>query len=416
MTGGRGTSSGAFRLLWSAATATSLGDGIRLVALPLLAVRTVDSPALVASVVAAGYLPAIVFGSFAGTIADRVRIPRLLVGTHVVRALTLLALAGVVVLSQASLPWLWVTALVYGTCEALADPAATALLPRIVPTRELARANARLQAGQSAAEDFVGRALGGILFAIAAALPVLINAALLVLAAVLALRLPRASEVERSQAVRTEGFLMSWWAGLRTVASTGLLRSTALLIGGWNLSYGAYTGIAVVYAVQTLHAGASGVGLLLSAAAVGSLSATFLTLRLIAVTGAATTATVTVTLSAAAMLGLASAPTGWVAAPLIALDGFAIMAWNILSVSARQAVIPRELLGRATSVTRVLASAAVPAGAALGGLVAQSMGPPAALLAGAGTVLVTGAVALPGLVPILRRIWPRGADGPSIAR
>lgn len=395
--------------------ATSLGDGVRLVVLPLLALRVTDDPALVASVVVVAYLPALALGSIAGVVVvDRVRLRRLLVLLHLGRAGALIALAVVVLGDALSLPWLWAVALASGSGEAFADPGASALLPRIVPLDQLARANSRLQAGQSAAEDFVGRGLGGVLFAVSAGLPVLVDALLLLAAAGLVLRLPEQStrSTGASPTERTT-FLAEWRTGLRVVLASGLLRWTAVMIAGWNLSYGVYTGVVVLFAQRTLAIGPAGIGLLLSAAAVGSLSGALVALRVVQGLGAAAGALLMVLLSAAAMIGLSVTHTPWMAALLIAVDAFAIMVWNVLSTTARQVAVPGALLGRSASLTRTLAFLALPVGAGLGGVVAQTASPSSAFLLGAAAVMLSGAVALPGLWRVLRRTWPRGAAGPS---
>src|SRR5256885_7078970 len=60
-----------FTLLWLAATTSALGDGVRWIALPLLAVRVSTDPGTVALVTAAEQAPWLLFGLFAGVLADR---------------------------------------------------------------------------------------------------------------------------------------------------------------------------------------------------------------------------------------------------------------------------------------------------------------------------------------------------------
>ena len=48
--------------------------------------------------------------------------------------------------------------------------------------------------------------------------------------------------------------------------------------------------------------------------------------------------------------------------------------WNVATISLRQRIVPDALLGRVTSAYRLVAFAAMPVGAALGGLLARAYG------------------------------------------
>lgn len=173
---------GNFRRLWASSTLTALGDGIRLVALPLLAIRLTDDTALIALVTVCTFLSALVFGQIAGVIVDATRPVAIIVTAHLIRAATLVILALTILTGAASIATLCVAALVYGIAEAFADPATQSLIPRVVPRDSLARANSDLQTGMIVGQMFLGRALGGVLFALAAGLPLAVNALLLLAA------------------------------------------------------------------------------------------------------------------------------------------------------------------------------------------------------------------------------------------
>jgi hypothetical protein len=94
-------------------------------------------------------------------------------------------------------------------------------------------------------------------------------------------------------------------------------------------------------------------------------------------------------------------------AVLLAVNGFAITLWNIATVTLRQEIVPAELLGRVTSVYRMLGWGLIPLGAVAGGLVAHTVGLRAPMpIAGA-----VRAVALAVAAPVLLRTLPsRAAD------
>ena len=93
-----------------------------------------------------------------------------------------------------------------------------------------------------------------------------------------------------------------------------------------------------------------------------------------------------------------------VAAALLAVELFAGVLWNVVTVSLRQAIIPDELLGRVNSVYRFFGWGMIPIGSLLGGLVvtatdavACTRGRPAAAVVDrrAGYVVVLVALRLP---------------------
>ena len=176
---------GRFRLLWAATGASNLGDGVGLVALPLLAASLTRDPLQIAAVAAAQRLPWLLFVLISGVTIDRTDRRQLQQVANVGRALVLAALGGVVWFGWASIPLLLGIALLLGVAETLADTAAVALLPAVVPRDRLEQANGRLYTTQTVANEFIGPPVGGGLFALTAAAPLLLVAGCYGLAATL---------------------------------------------------------------------------------------------------------------------------------------------------------------------------------------------------------------------------------------
>ncbi len=63
-----------------------------------------------------------------------------------------------------------------------------------------------------------------------------------------------------------------------------------------------------------------------------------------------------------------------VAGAMMAVDGFVALAWNVLTFSLRQTLIPDRLLGRVTSVYRLVGVGGAAFGALIGGLLARGFG------------------------------------------
>jgi MFS family permease len=177
-----------YRKLWTAAAVSTLGDGVREAALPLLAASLTRDPAKVAAVAFAGRLPWLLFSLLSGALVDRLDRRRVMWQVDTGRAMVVLALAAAVLMESTSIPLLVVIAFVLGTGETLFDNAAQALMPAVVGRQHLEAANTRLYAAQISSAEFVGPPLGSLLFgAVAVAAPFFLDAGSFAVAAFLVL-------------------------------------------------------------------------------------------------------------------------------------------------------------------------------------------------------------------------------------
>ncbi|MDP9373173.1 MAG: MFS transporter, partial [Chloroflexota bacterium] len=165
-----------FRKLWAASAVSNLGDGVALVAAPLLAAALTRDPALVAGLAVAQQLPWLLFALLSGALADRLDRRRAMAAVGAGRAALIGALGIAVLLDHANLPLLYAVFFLLGVGETLFDTTAATVLPAVVPREQLPRANARLSGIATVTNHFIGKPLGGLLFAAAAALPFLLGA------------------------------------------------------------------------------------------------------------------------------------------------------------------------------------------------------------------------------------------------
>ena len=139
-----------FWRIWVAAGVSTLGDGVREVALPLLAVTVTRDPALVAAVSVAGRLPWLLLSLVSGALVDRLDRRRVMGTVDVVRAGIVLSLALAVAVGLTSVALLCIIAFALGTGETLFDNAAQAIMPSVVRRDQLESANSHLYAAQVA--------------------------------------------------------------------------------------------------------------------------------------------------------------------------------------------------------------------------------------------------------------------------
>jgi len=379
---------GRYWRLWSASTASALGDGLRRVALPLLAVHLSADPRQVALVAAAGTVPWLVFGLPVGTLVDRWDRRRTVWVVDLLRTLTVAVLAGAAAAGALSVALLVAVTFVLGTGEIFAESAALALVPQLVASFQLERGNGRLQAGEVTAGQFAGQGLGGVLYAVALALPFALDAATFLLSAALVstLRTPTrrplpAASLRRLPAETAEG--LRWLAGHR------LLRILCVLLAVLAAVSGAFWAVAALYAASILGLGPTGFGVLLAVCAAGSLAGSLLAEPLAARLGTAGAVRLAVGVVTVATAGLAATRSPLVAGALLTVNGVAVLVWNVVTVSLRQAIIPDRLLGRVGSAYLFIGLGAQPAGALGAGLLAHAAGLPAVFAVSAALLALT---------------------------
>jgi MFS family permease len=364
-----------FRRLWVATTVSNLADGVLKVALPLVAVRYTDSPALVAGLTFALTLPWLLFALPAGALADRLDRRHAMIGANVARALLVAALAAVALVPDAgSIVVLYVVAFGVGVTETLYDTSAQSILPQVVPRTTLPRANGRLYAAELTANQFVGPPLGGLLVAAGAALAFGVPGALWALAVVVLLGLTGSYRPERTARTTLRADIAE---GLRFLWHDRILRTLAMMVGGINFATNAVFAVFVLYAVgpgSPMGLSEPAYGALLTTTAVGAFAGSFVAERVVARVGRARSLTLTV-LSTVALVAVPAVSTSpWVVGAVYAVGGAGIAVWNVVTLSLRQRITPDALLGRLNSCYRLVAWGTMPLGAAVGGLLGELFG------------------------------------------
>jgi predicted MFS family arabinose efflux permease len=162
--------------------------------------------------------------------------------------------------------------------------------------------------------------------------------------------------------------------GVRWVAGHRAVRTLALVILFFNITWGASWSVLVLYATQRLGTGPVGFGLLTTMTAVGGLLATVSYDRLERRLKLATLMRGCLTLEVVTHLALAVNHWTWAAMAIMFVFGAYAFVWGTVSQSVRQRAVPTELQGRVVGVYRVGLVGGIVAGQALGGLLAEHGG------------------------------------------
>jgi DHA3 family tetracycline resistance protein-like MFS transporter len=369
-----------FRLLWIGQAVSLLGDGIYLVAIAWLVYDLSNAPGALAAVGVAWTLPQVAALLLAGVLTDRVERRLLLVTADLLR---LVAIGTLAVLSLSGDTALWhVFALVvfYGLGEALFQPAFTAIVPSVVPRRELLQANALRELMEPIGMRFAGPALGGLLIGIAD-----VGTALAVDAGTFAVSAVAVSMIHRRPPEPKEeggSFKRELRDGFAYVRSQPWLWAT--LVGASLALLASFGPVEVLlpYIIRNdLGGDADTFGTVLAAGGIGSIAAAAVISRTGPPRRHVTFMYVCWALSTAVIVPLAFASAAWQMCVIsfISFGGATagMVVWNTLMHTR----VPPEMLGRVSSLDWFVSIGLVPLSFAVTGPMAELIGAKATLVA-----------------------------------
>ncbi|KRA23922.1 antibiotic transporter [Microbacterium sp. Root61] len=362
-----------FRWLLASSWTSNLGDGIALSAAPLLIASLTSSPLLVAAGAMMQFLPWLLFGLLAGSIADHHDRRRLVMLANGSRAVIVLGLVVFLATGNVTVWIVLATAFLYGTAEVFADTAGSTLLPMVVRPSDLGIGNARLQAGYLVGNQLAGPPLGAFLFAIGSFWPFLVQILCVALAVILISRIAR-TPIPEQAAVVPGVKAQPIREGLRWLRGNAPVRTLVIIILVFNVTWAAPWSILVLYATEHLNLGVIGYGALTTAAALGGLISTGCFGWLERHVSFATLMRVCLSLEVLMHLIFALNTSDIVA--FVVMFGFGAYAfiWGTISTTVRQRLVPMPLQGRIASVNMVGVFGGLVIGQLIGGLLAEAWG------------------------------------------
>ncbi len=368
-----------FAKLWAASTISALGSGLATIATPLFVASRTSSPLIISAAFGVAWLPWLLFALPGGVLVDRVDRRQLMIVVDLARVVAMGVLAAAILTGWASIALLYTVLFIVNTGEIIFRSASQAMIPSVVPTARLERANGWLVGGDTVAQQMLAGPLGGFLFLIAAGLPFLANAGTFAASALLMALIAGSYRPERVIDPGSRNrVLRSVWTdaaeGFRFLIRQRLLRTMAVLIGLLNVTLTGALAVLVLLAKDRLHLGSVGYGLLFTCIAVGGVVGSVIGDRLISWVTATWTIRVGLMIEAGLHLTLAASRN----TPLICVVLFAFgihgALWMIVNSSLRQRLTPPEMLGRVGSTNLFIAAGGNCAGALLAGGFAAKFG------------------------------------------
>ncbi len=360
-----------FRWLLSATVVNNIGDGIGLTAGPLLVASLTRDPVLVSMALLSEYLPMLLFGVIGGVAADRFDRKRMVVVVDLGRAFVLAALVLTIASGVVNIGLVLLALFALGTAETFADAASSTLIPGLVSREDLGIANARMQGAFLLTNQLLLPPVGAFLFAIGPALPFAANAAGFALGAVLITRV--VTDVRELRSDRP-GVRAEMAEGVRWLLAHPPMRTLALTILMFNVTFGAAMSVLVLYAGERLGLDAVGFGLLTTATAVGGVVGAVFYGRLERRFSMANMMRVGLTIEAGTHLVFALTTSSAVALATMVVFGAHEFVWGTISTVVRQRAVPDALLGRVGGVYRVAIVGGLVIGTPIGGLLARTFG------------------------------------------
>ena len=331
------------------------------------------------------FLPRIFLTATAGNMADSHDRKRIATWAQVVQAAVLCALLLLTLGHAIDRRAIFALVAVSGAARTFEMPATSSLLATLVPARLLTKAVA-LSASAIQAAFIVGPALAGLLYAFGDALVYGVTLALFAAAAAAFGSIPSPAEPRQPIAgSEWEKFIdgLRFIRGQRVVLGAISLDLFAVLFGG-------ATALMPILAVELLHTGPWGLGLLRAAPSAGALLMSAVLARVPLEHQVGRIMFASVAIYALATVGFGLSTSLWLSLALLAVLGAADMVSMVIRGSLVQLQTPDAMRGRVSAVNSIFIGASNQLGEFESGLTAAWFGAvPAVILGGVCSLAVT---------------------------
>lgn len=343
-------------------------------------------------------LPHVIFGLFAGVLADAFDRKKLIAVTHCLHLVPSLALAFLTATGAVQVWHIYLFGLISSFIEVFAWPARSAIIPRLVPLSHLMNA-ITLNSMILQSSFLFGPAIAGLLIDYSGLAPTYFYSAVLLIPATGAVLAVRSSG--QPEGGRRPVSLRSMIEGVEFIWAQRIILSLFLLDFGVTL-VGFYRPILPIFAGSVFNMGATGLGILYAAPALGALLGSASLLMAGDLKRKGPSAVIAALFFAAGLALLGFSKWFWMAVAAVMILGF----MDSISVGIRRTVVqllaPDTMRGRAASLITVFAQSTNALGALLAGSASQLLGAPNALVLG-GIFCILMIIAIHRAIPQLWR-------------
>jgi MFS family permease len=377
-----------FRLFFSGQMLSVIGSWMQMIAQTWLVLELTGNGAMLGVTLAMQWLPLLLFGAWAGVLADRCDKRRLMLACETSAGILALVLGLLVVTDVVEFWMVLVIAWCLGVVQAIEQPARQTMVHELVGPERLTN-GLSLAMMTTNFGRVVGPAIAGVVIAAwGVSFCFLINAltyvpAVLTLALISTAQLHRVPPVQRAKGQFVEG--------LRYVRSSpALWVPLAVMLAIGTLTYEFQVTLPLL-ASDSLGVDAAGYGLMQTALGVGAIFGAMWAARRTVPTNRLVTGSASV--FGAVVLAVSLAPTYAVALLIIPLQGATNLVYATLVNSSMQLSSAPQMRSRVMALFSMAWIGTTPFGAPLVGWIAQTWSPRWALALGGVTAIVAGALA-----------------------
>jgi MFS family permease len=386
-----------FRLLWVGSTIGRLGDSITVIALPLVAVSTLNATAFqVGLLSAAAWVAWLIIGLPVGAWVDRWRRRPVLVISSAASFLIFVSVPIAAGLHLLSIGLLLVLALLSGCAAVFFQTSYFPYLTTILTADDRPTGTSMLE-GSSAAANIVGQGAGGLIAQLAGAVNGMLADAvtfLVTIACVLGIRQPEQPPVRPDEPTTMVADIRG---GMAFILGDQWVRPMVLFGTVANFALTGYDAIQVVFLVRSVGLSSGSVGGLIALTSVGGVVGAFLAGRVSAWLGSARAQLAFIATTVSVLL--IPLTFGGPGVLLFIIGGFGVSfgvaGSNVVVAIFAQGYAPQHMLGRLAACSSFLGYGAIPIGALVGGALASALGPRG------GMWVMTALVPLSGLFLLL---------------
>jgi MFS family permease len=366
-----------FRLLLLGQTTSQLGAQVSGVAIPLLAVLTLDATPLELGIVnASSTLAFALIGLPAGAWIDQWRRRPVLVASDLARAALLATIPIAALLGVLTIAQLVVVSLLVGFARVFFDVGYQSYIPSVIGRDRVLAGNSSMETIRASGQ-VVGPGIGGALVALIGAANVLLVQALTFAVSAVSLIAIRTKEPRIAVHEAPPRLWRQIVEGLRFVARNRILRATAIVSAASNFSFAIASAVTFIFMTRTLELSPVAIGALIAAGSLTVVVGAATTPRLSKLIGSARIIWLSLAVTSPLALLVALAQPGWGLVVLVvglAAGEFGQIVYSITNVSLRQRLTPDRMLGRVSATMRFLIMGSFPLGALLGGVLGTAIG------------------------------------------
>jgi MFS family permease len=367
-----------FVRLWAGQTISVFGSLIGRTALHFTAILVLDAgPFEVATLLAMGIVPELIFAPFVGVWVDRLRRRPIMIAADIGRAALLVSIPAAYAFDALTIEQLYVVAFLTGTLSICFEVAYQSYLPSLISREELLEGNSKLKATDSVSEVGAFGLAGWLVQLFTGPVAILIDAVSFLFSAFFIKRVRKAELAPAPKEERT-GMLREAKEGIQTILGNQILRATIVSECLNHFAFGMFGAAFGLYVIRVLDFQPGVLGMIYAVGGVSSLIGAIFAARAASRLGIGPAMVTGLAVIGASMLlvplapGAAAVAAAFLVAQQLGDGGFIV--YSINEVTLRQTIVPDRLLGRVNAGFELSAHGVLLIGILVGGALGETLG------------------------------------------